>query len=71
MSHDVTITLHPVLAQVLRNTLKKRAGEIDSHLAKHGEALDGIEFQLTLEMQRQLNECLAIVDAALPQKERA
>lgn len=71
MSGAVTITLSVLHAQVLRNTLKRRAAEIESHIAKNGEGLDGVEYQLTVEFQRQVAECIAIVDAALPRKERA
>ncbi len=66
-----TITLNDVHATVLRNVLRKRAAELDSYMKREGEKLDAIEYHLTRDVQRQVSECLAIVEAALPQKASA
>lgn len=62
----ITITLHPMLATTLRNVLRKRAAELDSYLRREGEALDALDYDLTREVRRQVRECLAIIEAALP-----
>lgn len=65
-----SLTLDDTHMQVLGNVLRKRVAELDNYLAKKGEKLDALDFQLTKDVRAQVAHCLSEVEGQLPAKER-